>query len=411
MAWPKGVPRKQNVDKEAAINPFHPKKGVVVTPEAMSSGEAVHPDTGETFKQPEAPPHYLERQTQQKPFHDRNELEDNYAKYLGLESSGDQKVEDAADRQEPTPPTEADTGVQQKSSETITVKQDEPVTAVPESTPIQQPEPTPPTTPTESVPLKYKTHAEAEKAAKEAERKMHEATQERARIEAEKKSLEAFNKQMLEVLQAIKTSPSQPTVPKPEEIELTPEQKTELIINNPDEFERILTEKAERRILAKIEERQRADNEAIQLASRQRGLELFVRMGEQHFENNYQDMKIYEPFVKEEAEKILKSPDARELISRLGPQGLIDTAVTNTKSRIEQIRQSLAATGTIPPATPAVPAQSTEVRTPLPASPVVRPSGVVPAPPVAERVIPTAEQQLKDYVAERNAWREQRGLG
>jgi uncharacterized protein YkwD len=132
-------------------------------------------------------------------------------------------------------------------------------------------------------------------------------------------------------------------------------------------------------------------------------------MGEQHFENAHKDMKIYEPYVKEESEKILKSPEARELISQKGPQGLIDKAVENTKIRIEQIRASLLA-GTTPPQTNA-PVNSGEVRTPIAAAPVVTPHGVLPAPPKPSAPEPpTLEQRAKDYVSERNAWRAQRGL-
>jgi len=408
MAWPKGVPRKrQNIDKESAVNPFEPQEPAM---QAQPQGDTAPPQSDAITQKPDAPPNFVENKPVFRPFHDRDSLEEKYAKHLGLDTLGEQKMETAEDKQE-TPPAEADTGVvKTETSETIEVKKDEPVTAT-ESTTVTQPEATPVTAPIEEKVFKHKTIEEAEKAAKEAERKMHEATQERARIEAEKKSLETLNKQMLEVLQTIKTSQVPPAETQPkDELELTPEQKTELIINDPDKYERLVIEKAKREIRGEFETKQKADQEAIAKASQQRGLELFLRMGDQHFVTTYPEMQIFGPYVKEAAEKILRSPGAKELISQKGPQGLIDQAVEDTKIRIEQIKTDLTA-GATPPPQNAAPANTGEVRTPIPASPVVKPSGVIPAPVAPAVVIPTQEQITKDYAAEKNAWRQQRGLG
>jgi len=210
-------------------------------------------------------------------------------------------------------------------------------------------------------------------------------------------------------LTAIKNNQGQLPTEKNEEVrELTPEEKTELINYNPNEFERLLTEKVKREILGEIEKRQKTDQEQLEAASRQRGIELYVRMGEQHFNTKYPEMKIYEPFVKEESEKLITSPSARELISQ-GPQAVIDKAVENTKIRIEQIRMALSSNSTTQPQ-PAISANTGEIRTPIPASPVVKPTGVIPAPTASEVKIPTQEEINKDYVEERNAWRAQRGL-
>jgi hypothetical protein len=403
MAWPKGVPRKP---KESAVSQSQSGE-----PSSINSPEISHTEDKGPGQEP--PPQFLENAPKSRAFNDRTNLEDNYAKFIGLETQGEQTMETADDKTETPPPAEADTGEVPKTSETIEVKADEPVVAI-------APTPAQTTTTTPEPPLpghKYKTIEEAEAGAKEAERKMHEATQERARIETEKKSLEAFNRQMMEVLSAFKASipgqSPQQVQPKPEEMELTAEQKTELIINNPNEFERIVLEKAKRAIFGELANKQKADQESIQAASKQRAVELFVRVGDQHFNTAHPNMKIFEPFVKEEAEDYLRDnpEEARELIAQKGPQGLIDKAVERTNTRIEQIRASLQAGTTPPPMAQTVtPGVTTEVRTPIPASPVVRPMGIIPSPTPQEPHVPSGAEIVKDYADEKNAWRAKRGL-
>jgi hypothetical protein len=405
MAWPKGVPRgKKNINPESAVNPFRQMETMshVAQPPQETSGQADQP----------ASPHLLENKTEFRPFNDSTTVMDDYMRHMGI----DPDKEVAGPGNELQPPTQEpqDTAVkteaQPDTQTTIEVKKDEPVIAQePQepSTPIKQPTTViaEPSTPSE----KYKSKEEAERGAREAERKMHEATQELARTRAEKAQLESFNKQMIDVMNALKSG--QPVVPKetkPEVPQYTPEQMTELMVNDPDKFASIIEERAEQKILRRMEERQKADNARIQQESRQRAETLFLKMGDQHLQTKYPEMKDYGPFIQVEFLKVLQSPEGQELVGQRGPQGIVDKAVENTKILIEQI---VARKNAESKPQESVANAGGEVRTPIPAAPVVTPHGVLPAPPKpAAPVAPTAQQRAEDYVAERNAWRAQRGL-
>lgn len=391
MGWPKGMPRGtrvvKNINPESAVDHSKPMEPVV-----DESGNATNP----------ASPHLMENKPVQRAFNDRSKLEEKIDEFYGLDEIKKEAGQPSGD--DSNPAHEGDKPPDTATSTEVEVNlNQEPKKEEPPSTPEAIKDPTPPPTGE-----KFKTKEDAEKAAKEAERKMHEATQEAARVKREKDQLESFNSQMIQILTAIQSGAvKKEEAPKePEKPKLTKEEKVSLMLEDPDAYEQLVIKEAEERVLKTLTDRGKQERIRLDTETRSRVQELFIKTGNQHFEDNYQDMKVYEPYVSEEATKILQSPEGRELIATKGPVGLVDKAVENTKVRIEQIAKMLREkeAGLNPPASPG------ETRTALPASPVVTPKGMMKSTPI-ETPPPTMEQVNKESINERRAWQQARGLG
>lgn len=291
----------------------------------------------------------------------RNDIEDAYDKFVGLAPSGldEPPVAESITQtpQEPIeeqpPPLQADTGQIDTSGQ-------EP------STP---PTDTPP-------PLKYKTHEEAERAYKEAEKKMHEATQEAARY---RKAVEDRDR----ILELVKQQPPPPP-PSQTQTTFTKEQVEAKFYEDPVGFVLGLVQNTSQKVrqetLSEFEQRLGMNLKEVEQRT-------IATESQRYFDDTHKDIKEFEPFVDQEIRTLMAdrvfvesvSNDYKTIPEKM--RAVIDKAVSNVREKpiVKRLLE----------------AKPEEKRERLPAAAVVTPSGQSPIVASKEIQVETPEQYLE----------------
>jgi hypothetical protein len=240
----------------------------------------------------------------------RNDIEDAYEKFVGLapETREDLISEEPIqlDSTPEPPPSTTDTGQIDTSGEA----------------PVTPPSDTP-------AALKYKTHEEAERAYKEAERKMHEATQEAARY---RKALEDRER----ILEMVKTQPPPQPPPQPSTPPFSREQIEAKFYEDPVGFVLGLVQNTSQKVrqetLSEFEQKLGMNLKEVEQRT-------VAADSQRYFDETYKDIKELEPFVDQEIRMVMTDRAFVESVSnqyRTIPErmrAVIDHAVGKVKER------------------------------------------------------------------------------
>jgi hypothetical protein len=245
------------------------------------------------------------------------------------------------------------------TTEPIETSEPQQATVAPEMDTAQVPEQRVDTQPIEqtappSFELKYKTHEDAERAYKEAEKRMHEATQQAAQY---RKMVDEQNARMMDLLQQRQAPPPQQTV------QVDPQEVEAQFYRDPLNFITGLVNYAVTQTksdtLKELEGR-------LSNAAKANQIKRAEQESQGYFLSAHKDIAILEPFVKDQLEQMTKNKDyVQEVVNRHGnvigaSKEMIDKAAEVVKSRIPDLKKFF---GGDPGVT----------RERLPASPVVSP--------------------------------------
>jgi len=378
-----------------------PPKGVSAAPTQLDIQAGEHPN----------PDQLVENRPEERPFNDRSEVEANYVKYM---EEAAKEPQDWLQKAE-LPEQQVEEAEPQGEEQTIQVQQsaqsEEGEVKAGERTESQ---PQPPQTPAQegqreplvpeakpSVRFKDLQEAEAEvtkteERYKNAEKKMHEATQEAAELK----------RQMKYLIDTLQSGQKQGETP-PSTVQ---EKKKSVLEMGDDELSTAILEKP-REILAQL--RQEAKEEAVKEAlsvveertkesvTKQTAITFKDRIeaSDKYFEEKYPDMKRHEKLIGILATHSLATPEGRKVIMR-NPHEYVDNIVRAARDLL-QTDQSQAQGGNgqtpppqPPPAQPEPQAQQVvqgERREKLVAAPVVKPTPGFTPPKPEEKVMSPQE--------------------
>jgi hypothetical protein len=204
------------------------------------------------------------------------------------------------------------------------------------------------------------------------------------RAEAE---LRRQNKQLLDTIAQFQ----RPTAPQPPAKEtqpqLTPEQKLEMLQNDPvgylDKLQQEAEERAEKRVFGKLSEQHKVNTQQQQVNN-------FVAALDKQFRVTYADLSdpLYEPYIKEASQQVALTQDGAVLLVTNPPE-FLRVVADAVRPKIESLKTRFNPTAPVTP-TQAASAQTNDpniTRERISASPVVKPSSasVIPAGPTEEK--------------------------